>query len=217
MEYFNFHTHKSTLQNNVLELVNQYPQEFDAAIPFYSVGIHPWYITQDRIEEDLKTIDKVLEFENCLAAGECGIDKRVETPLDIQIEVFEAQLLLAQKHQKPVVIHCVASFQEVIEIKNRLKITVPMIFHGFSKNQQLAQDLIRHGFYLSFGKYLMLNPDLESVFKNIPNERFFLETDTLELEIQQVYLKAATIKGIEVKELIEIVNRNFETVFHKQK
>src|SRR6476659_1556692 len=139
MEYFNFHTHKIRNQKDVLELVNQYPQEFDETIPFYSIGIHPWYIVEDRISEDLETISKVLLLDNCLALGECGIDKRVETPLQIQMEVFEAQLKLAQKHQKPVVIHCVAAFQEVIEIKKRLKISVPMIIHGFSKNEQVAQ------------------------------------------------------------------------------
>src|SRR4029078_3015939 len=141
--------------------------------------------------ENLEIISKVLPLENCLAIGECGIDKRIETPLQIQTEVFEAQLKLAEKHQKPVVIHCVAAFQEVIEIKQRLKISVPMIIHGFSKNEQVAQSLIKNGFYLSFGKYLFQNPATESVFKNIPLDSFFLETDTLELGIEEVYRHAA--------------------------
>ena len=50
MQYFNLHTHQFTNQADVLELVNQYPQEFDAAIPFYSIGIHPWFIVEAKRE-----------------------------------------------------------------------------------------------------------------------------------------------------------------------
>ena len=46
------------LKSSILELVNQYPQEFDASIPFYSIGIHPWYIKEDRIDEDLRIIEE---------------------------------------------------------------------------------------------------------------------------------------------------------------
>ena len=56
MEFFNFHTHQFTIQSSILELVNQYPSEFDASIPFYSIGIHPWYIAENRIDTDLKII-----------------------------------------------------------------------------------------------------------------------------------------------------------------
>ena len=58
MKFFNFHTHKYTNQADVLELVNQYPREFDASIPFYSIGIHPWYIVADQVQADLAIIDK---------------------------------------------------------------------------------------------------------------------------------------------------------------
>lgn len=213
MEYFNCHTHKFTNQSNVLELVNQYPKEFDASIAFYSIGIHPWYIEENRIEFDLTIIEEKLQTENCLAIGECGLDKKIDIPLDLQISVFEKQLALAEKFRKPVVIHCVAAFQEVVEIKKRLKITVPMIIHGFSKNKQVADQLIAAGFYLSFGKYLLKNPDLKTVFQNVPNERFFLETDTMEESIQMVYELASECKSLNLKELQSIISSNYKSVF----
>lgn len=215
MEFFNFHTHQSTNQSNVLELVNQYPHEFDPSIPFYSIGIHPWYIVADRIDADLKIIEEKLQTENCLAIGECGLDKRIEIPLDQQFMVFEKQLTLAEKYKKPVVIHCVAAFQEVIELKKKMKISVPMIIHGFSKNSQLANQLIAAGFYISFGKYLMRNPELKTVFLQIPNDRFLLETDTIEENIQQVYDLAAEYKKITVKELQGVISGNFENIFKR--
>lgn len=213
MKFFNLHTHKFTNNSEVLELVNQYPWEFDAAIPNYSIGIHPWYIDENRLESDLKTIDEKLQFEECLALGECGLDKRIEVPMQLQIEVFEKQIALAEKHQKPLVLHLVAAFQELIEIKNRLKISVPIIIHGFSKNEQVANELIKNGFYLSFGKYLLRNPELESVFKSVPNDKFFLETDTIDESLEEVYQLAAKYKSIKIEDVIEIVNSNFKTVF----
>lgn len=213
MEFFNFHTHHFTNQSDILELVNQYPQDFDAAVPFYSIGIHPWYIVKDRIESDLKIIEEKLQTKNCLAIGECGLDKRVELPLELQILVFEKQLILAEKYKKPVVIHCVAAFQEVIAIKRKMNITVPMIIHGFSKNAQIANQLVKEGFYISFGKYLLKNPDLKTVFQEVPNDRFFLETDTTQETIKQVYDLAAEYKDLNITELKEMVLNNYRVVF----
>lgn len=217
MEFFNFHTHQFTNQSNILELVNQYPHEFDPSIPFYSIGIHPWYISKERLDADLNIIEEKLQTENCLAIGECGLDKRIEQPFENQILVFEKQLTLAEKYKKPVVIHCVAAFQEVIEIKKKLKISVPMIIHGFSKNSQLANQLIKEGFYISFGKYLLRNPELKSVFQNIPDDKFLLETDTIEENIQQVYDLAANYKELNLKELQEIISSNYRDIFELKK
>lgn len=218
MKYFNLHTHQLTNQPEVLELVNQYPQEFDASIPLYSIGIHPLYIDENRLESDFKIVEEKLVLPECLALGECGLDKRSETPFELQQSIFERQLALAEKFNKPVVIHCVAAFQELIEIKKRLKISVPMIVHGFSKKVELAKQLIDNGFYVSFGKNLLRNPELESVFQSIPNDRFLLETDMVEEGIRAVYDLAAKYKKLELNELQEIVNKNYTTVFefHKQ-
>ena len=213
MKFFNLHTHQFTNQESVVELVNQYPQEFDASIPFYSIGIHPWYINLESLDADLQIIESKLQDPNCNALGECGLDKRIEIPLELQQKVFEKQLLLAQKYNKPVVIHCVAAFQEVIAIKKQLKITVPMLIHGFSKNSQVAKELIDNGFYISFGKYLLRNPQLETVFQGIPNDRFFLETDTVVESIEEVYALAAKYKNIAIEDLQNIINNNFKQVF----
>ena len=70
MNYFNLHTHTYTNDPAVLELVNQYPWEFDVTIPLYSIGIHPWYINEERLESDLKLIEDKLALKECLALGE---------------------------------------------------------------------------------------------------------------------------------------------------
>jgi TatD DNase family protein len=213
MKFFNLHTHNFTDKHDILELVNQYPSEFDAAIPHYSIGIHPWKIDENSINDELIIIENKLPLENCLAIGECGLDKRIEVPVDLQVSVFEKQLLLAEKYKKPVIIHCVAGFQETIEMKKRLNISVPMIIHGFSKSEELAKQLLDNGFYISFGKYLLRNPELEGVFKSVPNDRFFLETDTIEEGIREVYALAAKYRNIELNELKQITENKFRKVF----
>ena len=213
MQFFNLHTHKFTNNPSVIELVNQYPWEFDATIPCYSIGIHPWFIDQKRLETDLQTIDEKLSLAACFALGECGLDKRIEIPFDFQKEVFIKQIFLAEKHQKPLILHCVAAFQEVIEIKNRHHVSVPMIVHGFSKNMQTAKQVLDNGFYLSFGKYLLQNPDLKEVFQSVPNDKFFLETDIVDHTIAEVYAIAAEYKGMTLEALQLQLDGNWKTVF----
>lgn len=212
-KFINLHTHKFSNLSDVIEVVNQYPWEFDASIPTYSIGIHPWYIDEHRLETDLEIIKQKLQLNECLALGECGLDKRIEISFDLQILVFKQQLEIVKQTNKPIVLHCVAAYDEVIAIKKEMKIENPMIIHGFSKNEQVAHSLLKNGFYLSFGKYLLRNPDLEKVFTFAPENQILLETDTIEESIYQVYEKAASIKGISVDEMKAIVFTNFSSVF----
>ncbi|NDI98053.1 TatD family hydrolase [Flavobacterium sp. LaA7.5] len=209
---YNLHTHNFTNNPNVLEVVNRYPYE-DIDVPYFSTGIHPWYIDEKRVEEHLKIIEQRLQMDNCLALGECGLDKRIEIPLETQQPIFEKQLLLAKKYNKPVILHLVAAYQELIAIKNEIHLDVPMVLHGFSKNIQLAEQLLDKGFYLSFGKYLLRNPELSGVLAEVPENRFFLETDTIEESLDEVYEKAATARSTDIENIKQIVSNNFKTVF----
>lgn len=213
MKFYNLHTHKFTNNPDIVELVNQYPWEFDKLISVYSIGIHPWYVKEERLESDLMVIEEKLQLKQCLALGECGLDKRIEIPLELQIEVFEKQIALAEKFQKPLVLHLVGAFDELIAIKKRLKISVPIVIHGFSKNQQVAKQLLDNGFYLSFGKYLLRNPELKLVFQSVPNDRFFLETDTIEETLTEVYNLASKYKNTTLAEMQALVQKNWQQVF----
>lgn len=212
-KFINLHTHKFSNLSDVIEVVNQYPWEFDASIPNYSIGIHPWYIDENRLENDLEIIKEKLQLSECLALGECGLDKRIEIPMELQISVFKKQLEIVKLTNKPIVLHCVAAFDELIAIKKELKISNPMLIHGFSKNEQVAKSLLNNGFYLSFGKYLLRNPDLEKVFTFASENQILLETDTIEESIYEVYEKAASIKGISIEDMKTIVFTNFSRIF----
>jgi TatD DNase family protein len=209
---YNLHTHSASGNPDVFEIINRYPDE-TIDVPYFSTGIHPWYIDEDKIEEHLAIIEQRLQQDNCLALGECGLDKRIEIPFNVQVKVFERQLLLAKQYQKPVILHLVAAFQELIQIKDMLQPGVPMIVHGYSKNAQQANQLLDNGFYLSFGKYLLRNPELSDVFAGVPQDRFFLETDTIEEGIADVYAKAALARNVDMEELKNNVAENFKNIF----
>ena len=211
--FYNLHTHRFTNNSEITELVNQYPWEFVADIPQYSIGIHPWYIVENRLESDLQFMEQKLQLPECWALGECGLDKRIDIPMTLQTEVFEKQIALAEKYQKPLVLHLVAAYQELIAIHKKRPIKVPVILHGFSKNAQTAKSLLDCGFYLSFGKYLLRNPELAAVFQSVPNDRFFLETDTIEETLMEVYDKASVIKALSLTELKKQVASNWSKVF----
>lgn len=209
---YNLHTHNYSNNSNILEIVNRYPDEA-IDVPYFSTGIHPWYIDEEKATEHLEIIEARLQQENCLALGECGLDRRIDIPLNTQIILFEKQLLLAQKYNKPVILHLVAAFQELIEVYKKVQPGVPMVVHGFSKNSQVAKQLLDNGFYLSFGKYLLRNPELSEVFAAISNDRFFLETDTIKEGIDAVYKKAAEARNTGIEEIKEVISNNFKTVF----
>ena len=218
-KFINLHTHQFSNLSDVIEVVNQYPWEFDASIPKYSIGIHPWYIDENRIESDLNIISEKLQLPECLALGECGLDKRIEITMELQTSVFKQQLQLVQQTEKPIILHCVAAYDEVIALKKELKVENPMIIHGFSKNEQVANSLLKNGFYLSFGKYLLrsrnIGTELEKVFKFAPENKILLETDTVEESIYEVYEKAAVIRGISVEKMKAIVFQNYSNIFKK--
>jgi TatD DNase family protein len=59
------------------------------------------------------------------------------------------------------------------------------------------------------------NPELKTVFQTVPNDRFFLETDTIEETLEEVYALAASYKGMGVEALQVQMKKNWEKVFMK--
>lgn len=103
-------------------------------------------------------------------------------------------------HQKPLIIHCVRAYEEVLAIKKEWGTqgdVIPWIFHGFNKKPAVAQMLLRAGAYLSFGAALLVpgSPAAQSL-AICPPGRYFLETDDRnDVSIAAVYAAAAAILG----------------------
>ena len=177
---------------------------------YFSIGIHPW---DSDIQFSMAEFEKLIQHKNCLAIGECGLDKVIEIDLEIQKRVFISQLELAVKYQKTVIIHCVKAYDELIEICKPYHSKIPLIIHGFNKSLQLAKQLIDKGFYLSLNSAILKKVEID--LSILPIEKIFLETDNNEsLLIEDVYQKAAICFQIQEDELKAKIYTNFTALFN---
>lgn len=207
--YIDIHSHKMPLLANQIAIYNANLEMPNKAIIFSS-GIHPWYINERNLSKHLQLLDVLLKEKACIALGECGLDSLIEIPLALQIQVFEKQLEINLSYSKPVIIHCVKAFDAFLNITQPFDFHY--IIHGFNKSEQLALQLLNRGFYLSFGKALLNNEKVQETFKKIPLDCIFLETDDADIAIEQIYLKAASIKQITSETLKERINLNFKKI-----
>ncbi len=181
----------------------------------FSIGIHPWYINNKTDQLDF-VISCLENNSGAIAIGECGLDYNIEIPKDIQLAFFSAQINLAEKFKKPLIIHCVKAFNDLINLKKESKSEQAWILHGFNKSSELAKSLIKNGFYLSIGTKLSDSEKLENILKNIPIERLFFETDNDEKnKIEDIYTESARILGINLDDLKEKIGLNFNKVFNE--
>ena len=178
---------------------------------YFSIGIHPW---DANLQTSLSEFEKLIQHSNCLAIGECGLDKVIEIDFEIQKEIFISQLDLAVKFQKPIIIHCVKAFDELIEICSSYHSQIPFIIHGFNKSFQLAKQLTDKGFYISLNHSVFKKEDID--LNVLPLEKLFLETDNNEsVLIKDVYKKATACFQIHEDVLKEKIYTNFTTLFIK--
>lgn len=205
MILFDFHHHN---RENTYGIYNLEPKEIVTEKKF-SVGIHPKDIDENW-EENFEKIKEISLLPNCVAIGECGLDGLISVNENLQKEVFEKHILWANQINKPVIIHCVKRFSEIIPFQKTAKI--PLVIHGFNKKKTIADEMLRHGFYLSFGKSVLHSLSLQSILKEFPLEKIFLETDDANFNIEELYQKTAEIKGISIENLHNKILKNLESL-----
>jgi TatD DNase family protein len=182
---------------------------------YCSIGLHPWHIN-DEAPSLIERMQQVAASHKVLAIGETGLDKTINTTLPMQESVFLKELELAEAVTKPVIIHCVKAYSELMHIRKMRAPVVPWIIHWFNENIQIAGQLIDSGCYLSFGRSLFHpNGRNASVFREVPLECVFFETDDAGITIESVYAKASEIKHMEIDSLKKQIVFNFNTLFNK--
>lgn len=205
MDFFDFHHHKKNIPNGIYNLnIEQIPPD----VP-YSIGIHPKDIDVNNLDNQFKWMRNMIS-KNCFAIGECGLDSFAEAEEKIQEEVFLRQIRFANEVKKPIIIHCVRKFYEVVSFKKYAE--QPMIIHGFNKKERIAEDLLKNNFYLSFGKAVLYNLSLQNTLKITPLDKIFLETDNDDFSLEELYEKVSEIKGISLENLNKQISENLETI-----
>ncbi|MBW6499211.1 MAG: TatD family hydrolase [Bacteroidales bacterium] len=215
--YIDLHTHKpgkpgvKSLQNIFLSDFEKFSGTKDQLL---SVGLHPWRV---RGQEDPDLLFQQLKFaagyQQVAAIGETGLDKSIEMPLERQEAVFNIHFEVSEELQKPLIIHCVRAYQELLLLRKNLGATQPWIFHGFAGSAQLARQCINSGCLLSFGPAILKdhNRAVHSLI-SLGIDEFFLETDDSGLDIAEIYERAALLKQTTVEVLRERIAERFHKI-----
>jgi len=198
--FVDIHTHKSSESNYpaIRNLTFTEAEELFSSNEngFFSVGFHPWFADEFSVESFSK-LERWANDKKLVAIGECGLDKNSKVSLDKQMSVFEQQIKLSEKIQKPLIIHCVGCFNELFELKTRINPRQIWIIHGFRGKPELASQALKSGCSLSFGEHF--NKESISV---TPPDKLFIETDESNLTIEKIYTQIAFTKSIKPNLLI---------------
>jgi TatD DNase family protein len=150
---------------------------------YFAVGIHP-YDMQSYTQE---IFDKYATHPKCVAIGECGLDyyrlegsdEKKALEKRQQKEIFVAQIELAKKYKKPLIVHIrdASSDSKQILLENNAK-EVGGVLHCYNANEQLLS-LADENFYFGIGGVVTFKnaKKLVNVLPKIPLEKMLIETD----------------------------------------
>ena len=192
---------------------------------FATAGIHPHHALEwdEQVRAEL---DGLLQHPCVVAVGECGLDYyRDRAPREAQRRAFEGQVELAERHEKPLVVHTRDATEDTLAVLRGT--SVPVVLHCFSLTDEV-QECIERGWYCSFAGNVTYPAadDLRAAAAAVPAELLLLETDAPYLapvphrgkpnrpELVLDTLRAvAAARGDDVDELATTVQRNAERVF----
>ncbi|MFH2085268.1 MAG: TatD family hydrolase [bacterium] len=161
----------------MLELTRKYTQVYGCA------GLYPgdgqkhqhWRDDLDKIEKMVKSNEKVVGI------GEIGLDSHWnEKNETLETEMFKAQLEMAVRLDKPVVIHNRLSHELIRKIIEQMTVLPRGQFHCFSGNVDFLDWVLSRGFYVGFDGNVTYksNRELRELVKLVPSNRLLLETDS---------------------------------------
>jgi TatD DNase family protein len=204
-----------------LEAAERFPQVFAA------IGRHPNSATGFD-DNDLAELEALTAHERCRAIGETGLDfYRDRTPPADQQRAFEAQIELARRTGKPLVIHTRAADDPTIETLSTQAEGVTVILHCFSMPSRL-DECLEHGWFISFAGNVTYPKaqDLAEAAARTPADRILVETDAPYLTPQVVRKErnqpafvahtarfVAERRGVSYEELEAAVERNAAKLF----
>jgi TatD DNase family protein len=215
----------STTTQQMLSLSKKYPKNC-----FPMIGLHPCSVQEDTIDKEISHVKDMLEREKFLAIGEIGLDLHWnKSTLEFQKKAFEDQIHLAKKYKLPIVIHVRDSFNEAIEIVEKLNSSeLRGVFHCFTGNKEDAQRVIElKDFYLGIGGVVTFkNGGLDKNLNQISLEHIMLETDAPYLTpspyrgtrneskyILNIAQKISDIYAVDLNKIAEITTKNAYKLF----
>jgi TatD DNase family protein len=183
----------------------------------FTYGIHPWFLNDSNYNEQIAAVEKTISNPDIIAVGEAGFDRLRGPSTELQQRAFMEQAAIAETNRKPVVIHCVRAWDELLPMYKKLRPKMPWLIHGFRGNIELADQLLSKGMYLSFWFGFIIRPESSILLRSLPEDRIFFETDGAEIAISSIYRKVADDLGKDVDELKSEIFNNYNNFFNTGK
>ena len=195
---------------------------------YAAVGIHPEELGKMQ-PGDLEKIEALCQSPKCVAIGEIGLDYYWDdTHKEEQKALFIEQLELALRHDKPVIIHDREAHGDCLDIVRRYP-DVRGVFHCYSGSREMAEELLRRGWYLGFDgpiTYKNARKAIE-VLEICPLDCLLIETDSPYLSpvprrgkrndsrnLRYVVEKIAEVKGLGCEEVVKASMENGRRLFN---
>lgn len=172
----------------------------------YSIGIHPW----EEAGCSMESLTEAASRPEVIAIGETGLDKLRGPAMDIQIERMRQHIELSEQLHKPLIIHCVKSFDLLMALRREMRPKQVWIIHGFRGKPDTALQLAKAGMYLSLGR--LFNTDTARL---IPPDRLLIETDDSPVTIIQVAEAIAEARSCRPADIIELASSNLNRIFDR--
>jgi TatD DNase family protein len=219
-DYIDIHVHNGNPSsgNFIVESLMAHEEKLpvDIAGVVYTYGIHPWFLNETNYDQLIRSVENSVDHPDVIAIGEAGFDRLRGPSADLQRKAFEQQIIISEDICKPLIIHCVRAWDELLAAQKRLKPQMPWLIHGFRGNVELASQLLSKGIYLSIWFDFVLRPESGDLLRHLPLNRLFLETDGAEIDIRTIYNKVANDIGLSVDELKSIILNNYNEFFSPQ-
>ncbi len=141
-----------------------------------SAGIHP----HDAAGGGVEAVDELQDDELVVAVGECGLDYYYDhSPRDVQQAVFAAQIEVANRRRRPLIIHTRDAWDDTFAVLAEVGVPERVVFHCFTGGEAEADRCLDLGALLSFSGIVTFKTaaDLQAAARRCPLDRLLVETD----------------------------------------
>lgn len=177
-------------------------------------GIHPWFAENCDLSAALPSLTALLAADPIAGVGEIGLDRlHTKTTTLAQKNALIAQLEIAAKFSRPIVLHGAKCWGEVVKAVKPFASQVPaMLFHGFSRSEGLINEIISLNGFISIGAAVLNDHAINyrAMIRKIPQDRLLLETDTSEEPLRKILEQTAALLDLSPAALEQITDANIQ-------